>query len=387
MVEALYGQVDAELDRLAERLWEVSLALHAQPELAFEERVAAELLSHELEDGGFRVERGIAGLPTAFAGTVGEGGRPRIALLLEYDALPGLGHACGHNLIAAAGLGAALAVRTAFDDLPGTLLVVGTPAEEGGGGKVVELEAGVFEEVDAALMFHPGVHSWSWAPLTAQVEVRVAFHGQAAHPTGNPADGIDAVAAVVQLFTALTSLQKRLPEASHIQGVITSGGEATNIIPDFAEARFGLRGRTTAALDELVGELRTCAQGVATATGTTVDVERLRPFSGQRSAFPPVRRPPRPARHPRHPARTGCISGFFGHRQPQCPAPRHPPFRRHHLPGVLRPHARVRCRVGEPPGQERDARRRWGIGEDHHRLAVPAFSGFASMGVLPRTGA
>ena len=268
-----YAQVDEAVDGLAERLWDVALALHRDPELAFDEHRAAARLSEELLGGGFAVDRGIAGMPTAFAGRAGTGG-PTVALLLEYDALPGLGHACGHNLIAAASLGAALALRQA--DVPGTVLAVGTPAEEGGGGKVLELDAGVFTGVDAALMFHPGVHSWSWAPLTARTELTVTFHGRAAHPTGNPAEGVDALAALIQLFNVLAVVQRRLPPGSHVQGIIPRGGEATNIVPDLAEGRFGLRGLTTAALNRLAEQVRESAEGVARATGTTVSVERPR---------------------------------------------------------------------------------------------------------------
>jgi amidohydrolase len=155
------------------------------------------------------------------------------------------------------------------------VLAVGTPAEEGGGGKAVEVEAGVFDDVDAALMFHPGVHSWTRAPLTAQVQYRVGFHGRAAHPTGNPTEGIDALAALVELFNVLHALGRRLPEASHIQGIVTHGGTATNIVPEYAEGRFGLRAATTDALADLVARLTTCAEGVALATGTRAEVERV----------------------------------------------------------------------------------------------------------------
>ncbi|MEV8596042.1 amidohydrolase [Streptomyces sp. NPDC052012] len=258
----------------AEALWEVALRLHADPEYAFAEHRAAALLTGELERAGFAVERGVAGLPTAFTARSGAGG-PVVALLLEYDALPGLGHACGHNLIAAAGLGAALALRAVPETAgAGTVLAVGTPAEEGGGGKAVEVEAGVFDDVDAALMFHPGVYDWARAPLTAQVQYRVAFHGRAAHPTGNPTEGVDALAALVELFNVLAVLGRRLPEASHVQGIVTHGGTATNIVPEYAEGLFGLRAATTRALQELTDRLRACAEGVALATGTATEVER-----------------------------------------------------------------------------------------------------------------
>jgi amidohydrolase len=204
-----------------------------------------------------------------------------VAFLLEYDALPGLGHACGHNLIAAASLGAAIAVRRSTG---GSVLAVGTPAEEGGGGKIIELEAGVFDGVDAALMFHPGAYSWSWAPLTAQMELRVTFHGRAAHPTGNPTEGRDALAALIQVFNTLSALRPRLPAGSHVQGIITRGGEATNIVPDLAEGLFGLRGLTTNALESLAGRVNEVARSTATATETTVTVEQVRaPYAHFRS--------------------------------------------------------------------------------------------------------
>ncbi|MGW0466324.1 amidohydrolase [Streptomyces sp. NPDC003027] len=274
--DSLYARIGQEVAARADRLWDVGLALHREPETAYEEHGAAGLLADELEREGFVVERGVAGMPTAFvartgrAATAGDG--PCVALLMEYDALPLLGHACGHNLIASAGLGAATALRAALGEVDGTLLAVGTPAEERGGGKVTEVEAGLFDGVDAALMFHPGVYDWSWAPLTASAQVRVGFHGRAAHPTGSPTEGIDALGALIQLFNTLGVLDRRLPGGSHIQGIVTDGGRATNIVPEYAEGLFGLRGGTTSALERLVEELRSCARGVALATRTRVEV-------------------------------------------------------------------------------------------------------------------
>ncbi|MFC8867401.1 amidohydrolase [Streptomyces sp. NPDC057148] len=269
----VHDDIRQEVAGRAGALWDVALRLHADPEYAFAEHQAAALLSGELERAGFAVERGVAGLPTAFAARSGRG-RPAVALPLEYDALPGLGHACGHNLIAAAGLGAALALHAVLGGSAGCVMAVGTPAEEGGGGKALEADAGVFDEVDAALMFHPGVYDWRRAPLTAQVQYRVAFHGRAAHPTGNPTEGIDALAALVELFNVLGAVGRRLPEASHVQGIVTHGGTATNIVPEYAQGLFGLRAATSRALDELIGQLGECAEGVARATGTRAEVER-----------------------------------------------------------------------------------------------------------------
>jgi amidohydrolase len=271
--DTLYRRIHEEVTKRADALWDVASALHADPEYAFAERRAATLLTGELRRAGFDVRQDVAGMPTAFTARCGEG-RPAVALLLEYDALPGLGHACGHNLIAAAGLGAALAARAVLEPGAGSVLAVGSPAEEGGGGKVLEVEAGVFDDVDAALMFHPGVYDWVRAPLTAQEQYRVGFHGRAAHPTGNPTEGIDALAALVELFNVLAALGRRLPEASHVQGIVTHGGKATNIVPEYAEGLFGLRAATTDALDDLAWQLRSAAAGVAQATGTTCAVER-----------------------------------------------------------------------------------------------------------------
>lgn len=273
--EDLYRRLRRECGRRAEELWQVARALHADPELAYEEHRATGLLTSALREAGFEVDRGVAGLDTAFVAR-STGGRGRcVALLLEYDALPELGHACGHNLIAAAGLGAALALHSVVDEVGGTVLAVGTPAEERGGGKVALTEAGVFDGVDAALMFHPGVHDWSWAPLTAQTQVRVGFHGRAAHPTGDPAGGIDALAALIQLFNVMAVSSRRLPSGSHVQGIVTDGGSATNVVPGYAEGLFGLRAATGAALDTLVTDVGTWSAGVAAATGTTAEVARL----------------------------------------------------------------------------------------------------------------
>ncbi|MFF1478112.1 amidohydrolase [Streptomyces sp. NPDC058301] len=274
-LDTVHARIAEALNARAERLWDVALELHGAPEIAFEEHRAARLLTGELERAGFQVERGVAGLATAFTARTGRGSGACVALLLEYDALPGLGHACGHNLIAAAGLGAALALHAALGEVDGSVLVVGTPAEEGGGGKVVEVDAGVFDEVDAALMFHPGVHDWTWAPLTAQTQIRIGFRGRAAHPTGNPTEGVDALAALIQLFNTLAVLDRRLPRGSHVQGIVTQGGVATNIVPEYAEGLFGLRGATTAALEELVRGLGEAARGVAAATGTSARIERV----------------------------------------------------------------------------------------------------------------
>ncbi|WP_326837098.1 peptidase dimerization domain-containing protein [Amycolatopsis rhabdoformis] len=274
--ETRHERVDQEIERLDERLWSIARALHAAPEPANAEHEAVRTLTGELAGAGFTVTRDVAGLPTAFTARHGEG-RPCVALLLEYDAVAGLGHASGRNLVAAAGLGAALAARAVAGDERGSILVVGCPAAEPATGKVTLANAGVFDDVDAALVFHPGTHSWTWAPLTARTEVRVIVHGRAAHPTAEPRLGVDAVAALVQTFTAVAALQARLPAGTHVQGIITRGGESTDVVPGVAEARFGLSAPTTAALDELVSGVTACAEGSALATVAKAETDRLGP--------------------------------------------------------------------------------------------------------------
>ncbi|MGW4490244.1 amidohydrolase [Amycolatopsis sp. NPDC004368] len=274
--ETRHERVDVEIERLDERLWSIARALHAGPEQAGAEHAAVRTLTGELAEAGFTVTRDVAGLPTAFTARHGET-RPCVALLLEYDALPGLGHASGRNLVAAAGLGAALAARTVAGDDRGSILVVGCPAAEPATGKPALVAAGVFDDVDAALVFHPGTHSWTSAPLTARTEVRVRVHGRAAHPTAEPRRGVDAVATLVQTFTAVAALQSRLPAGTHVRGIITRGGESTAVVPDLAEARFGLSAPTKRALEELVSDVAACAEGAALATGAKAETDRLGP--------------------------------------------------------------------------------------------------------------
>lgn len=269
---SVHRAVGEAMAGLRDDLVEFGAALHADPEPAFQEHRACAHLTALLEADEFGVERGVAGLDTAFVASYGSGDGPRVALLAEYDALPGLGHACGHNLIAMASAGAALAVRRGRPELAGTLYVLGTPAEEGGGGKVTMLEHGVFAGLDAALMCHPGSYNWAWAPMTAFTELRVDVHGRAAHATGNPADGVDALAALVLTFNGVYALLKQLPAGSHVQGIVTEGGTATNVVPEHASARFALRALDDAELATLVDRATACAESGARAVGATVDV-------------------------------------------------------------------------------------------------------------------
>jgi amidohydrolase len=281
-LNAVHHAIDVAIAGLDDRLRELSLDLHAHPELALAEHRSAGLLRGWLKDQGFFVQAPVAGLDTAFVGEYGQG-HPVIAYLLEYVALPGVGHGCGHNLIAAGGIGAATALMRALPELPGTLRVIGTPGEEGAGGKVIELEAGVFDDVDAALMFHPGDRTLPIRHALASMPLVFEFHGVAAHAAGSPADGRSALAAMIQLFVAVDALRQFVPETSRIHGVILDGGRAANVIPDYTRASFQVRAVTSELLEGLVERVVACADAAALATGTTVEVARSHVYSERKN--------------------------------------------------------------------------------------------------------
>jgi len=271
-MDELKEAVRDNVDRIADRLIEVARDIHEHPELKFAEHHAADLLATELKKAGFAVELGVAGLDTAIRAehpAVSDG--PTVAILGEYDALPELGHACGHNLIAAAGLGAALAVGAVKDRLPGRLLFFGTPGEEGGGGKVIMVEAGLFDGVDAAMMFHPSSHTVVDRGSLAITEVVIEFHGKAAHASGAPEKGINALDAVIQTFNSLNALRQHIKDGARIHGIITDGGAKPNIVPEHAAANFYVRAPENEYRDELLEKLRACAEGAALATGARLE--------------------------------------------------------------------------------------------------------------------
>lgn len=280
--EDVHGRIRQSIADTREDIVGLSLDLHARPETAFQEHYASARLKSWLEGEGFGIESPVAGMDTAFVGKAGSGDHPRIAFLMEYDALPEIGHACGHNLIATGGLAAATALRRALPDPDGTILAIGTPGEEGAGGKIFELEAGVFDGVDAALMFHPGVRTWPWRHATATAHLSIKFHGEAAHAAGSPQQGRNALAAMIQFFVAVDALRQHTPDTSRLHGIITNGGSAANVVPDYTEASYLVRALTTESTLELVERVRACAEGAATATGTTVEVEHAGPLYAER---------------------------------------------------------------------------------------------------------
>lgn len=273
----------AAVDALRPRLEELALAIHAHPELAFEERFAAARIAEELERAGLTVERGVAGVATALRARFGRAGGPRVAIVAEYDALPEIGHACGHNLIAAGAVGAALALHAVLGDLPGEVVFLGTPAEEGGGGKLLLLDAGVFEGFDAAMMFHPLDRTVLWQGALAMTHVELVFHGTASHAAGAPWDGASALRGVLQTFNLIDSARVHLRDGARVHGIITDGGKAVNIIPERAAAAFSVRAPTAAYLEEVFAVVRRCAEAAAAATATRVELRRIRGYKDMRN--------------------------------------------------------------------------------------------------------
>jgi amidohydrolase len=261
------------VDRLADDLEALSRRIHDHPELAFQEVQAAAWLTDFLQTQGFAVERGVAGVATAFRATVETGRGPTVAILCEYDALPEIGHACGHNVIATAGAGAGAALAAVRDRLPaGRIQVIGTPAEEGGGGKVKLIEGGVFADVDAAMMIH-GFDRWILhQDLLGIVRVGFEFTGKAAHAATDPWEGVNALDAVIQTFNNVSMLRQQIRPQARVHGIVTQGGVAPNIIPEATACTFYVREAQLDRMWDLRRRVVACAEGAALATGCTLRV-------------------------------------------------------------------------------------------------------------------
>jgi len=270
----LKDEVCAAVDEEAAVLAELAARIHAAPELKFEEHRASAWLADFLEARGFAVERGAYGLPTAFAARIGSG-EPRVAVLCEYDALPGVGHACGHNLIAAAGAGAGAALARVVGRSGGTVVVLGTPGEEGGGGKVMMARAGAFEGVDAAMMVHPAGDDLTSMRTLAVTEIEVVFHGRAAHASAAPQEGINALDALVLAYQAIAQLRQHIRSSERVHGIITDGGQAPNVVPERAAGLFYVRAATLAALAPLRERVLACFEAGARAAGASFEVRTI----------------------------------------------------------------------------------------------------------------
>jgi amidohydrolase len=258
-----------EVDRIAESLIDISHRIHSHPELNYQEHFAHELLTDVLDSSGFSVTRHAYGVETAFEATLGNAG-PEVLILLEYDALPGIGHGCGHNIIAAAGLGAALACSRILPEISGRLRVLGTPAEEGGGGKIVMARHGAFGSGDAALMIHPADADLVCMTAIAVQTLDVVYEGIAAHAAAAPWIGRNALDAAVLGYMNIAALRQHIRPSERIHGVFTEAGEKANIVPRRAAANWYVRSDTLSSLAPLKQRVSACLEGAAHACGCTM---------------------------------------------------------------------------------------------------------------------
>ena len=264
----LKAKDSVELQR--QQLIQLSLNIHDNPELGFEEEKASAWLTSYLEESGFHVERGIAGLATAFRATYSQG-RPRIALLAEYDALPKMGHGCGHNIIAASAVGAAVASESIIDQLGGSVVVLGTPGEEVFGGKIDMVKAGTFKEIDVAMIVHPNLRNMVAIQALACSSLEVEFFGRPAHAAAQPYKGINALDAMILAFTSINSLRQHIRSEARIHGIITDGGEAPNVVPAHSAAVFLIRAPDNVYLAELEEKVLNCFTGASVASGARLE--------------------------------------------------------------------------------------------------------------------
>lgn len=268
--------IKAEINNLMEELTGISKYLYDNPELGHKEFKASALLESFLLKKGFTVEHGICDLPTAFKATYESGkAGPKIAFLCEYDALPGIGHGCGHNLIASMGVGGALGLKAVLDKIGGSIEVFGTPAEETDGAKVTLAEKGAFQGVDAAMIAHPsGVTKESGNTLALNAYT-FEFFGKTAHAAGCPEKGINALDAVIATFNNINALRQYIGKDSRIHGIISEGGKAPNVIPDYAVANFYVRAATKKQLQDISKKVLNCAKAGAMTSGAELKISRF----------------------------------------------------------------------------------------------------------------
>jgi amidohydrolase len=276
-LEAVKDRIDAVVDEHAAVLLDASHRIHEHPELGFQEHHAHEVLTTVLADAGLDVTRGAYGLDTAFEARVTGGAGPTVAVLCEYDALPGIGHACGHNIIGTAGVGAGIAAAAVAAELGGNLVVLGTPAEEGGGGKIFLAERGAFEGVDAALMVHPAGLDLARFGAIAIQQVEVTYSGRAAHAAAAPQAGRNALDAAVLGYVNVAALRQHIRPDERVHGIFTEAGEAANVVPDRAAATWYVRSPTARGLAKLKARVLACLEAGATAAGCAMEHEWIDP--------------------------------------------------------------------------------------------------------------
>jgi amidohydrolase len=266
----LKAEINRRLEEQRRQLIELSLSIHDNPESGFKEEKAASHITGYLSKNGFRIEKDLGGFPTAFKAIYGSS-KPVIALLAEYDALPEMGHACGHNIIAASSTGAAVASKLAIDNFGGTIVIFGTPAEELFGGKIFLVNAGVFNGVDAAMIVHPGLRDAATNQALACIGLDVQFFGKAVHAAAYPDQGVNALEALILSFNSINSLRQHIQDSARIHGIITHGGDAANVVPAHSAASFLIRAQDNSYLEELKNKVLKCFEGAALATGARLD--------------------------------------------------------------------------------------------------------------------
>ena len=267
----LKKNVCSAIDAMADELITISHEIHANPELAFQEHKAAKLLSNRVEKEGLAVTREAFGLETAYSTEFGTKG-PTVGILSEYDALPGIGHSCGHNIIAVTGLGAALALSKLNGSLPGRVRYLGTPAEEQGGGKELMAQEGAFDGLDAAMMVHPAGVDLTTMPCICVSEVEIIYQGKSAHASAMPHAGVNALDALITAYQTIAQLRQHIKPTERIHGIITEGGIAPNIVPEHARGVFYVRAADAIELAALKKRVHACFEAGALATGCTVDI-------------------------------------------------------------------------------------------------------------------
>lgn len=264
-------EIDAAVERDAKALAKLAADIHENPELRFEEHKAAGWIADLLTARGFEVERGLA-LATDLRARRGRPGGPRVAVLSEYDALPEIGHACGHNLIAAAGVGGFLAAASVVERVGGEVVFLGTPAEEGGGGKIRMIEKGLFEGLDAAMMFHPFDRDILAHPALASLWLSMTFRGTPSHAAAAPHEGKSALTACLDTFRLIDGQRVHFRDGVRVHGFVTNGGQAVNIIPELAACEFSVRARDAEELARVRGIVERCARGAAMASDVNVEI-------------------------------------------------------------------------------------------------------------------
>jgi len=271
-VDTMKASAATDVRSAAGVLTSVSHELWEHPELAFEEEHAAKVCVEALSDAGFDVTTGVAGLDTSFVAEYGSGSLV-VGICAELDALPGVGHACGHNIIAASGVGAGIGLARVADEAGITIRVLGTPAEEGGGGKIIMLEDGVFDGLHLAMMIHPAPMESDVFPTLAATECEYHMHGKSAHSSLAPHEGINAADAITVAQVGIGLLRQHLLPGDQIHGIVTDGGDAPNIVPSHSTARYIVRAPAVADLERLQGRVHRCFEAGALATGATLAIE------------------------------------------------------------------------------------------------------------------